>query len=241
AELYKGIKTIFHGGGTAGYRAYILHVPDHDLSMVTLGNQDRFDALLIIQDLLKLYLKAHMVAQVPAKTTYTADEMKAFEGTYRFHPGQYWTFTTDGKDLYFKGVGAPLPLIGDKTFEFFLPTGYLTFSDTSVAVRIGDFNYPSPKVKLDPPNLSAKDLEKYTGIFRNEEFETYYELRVMENDLVAKHRINGEIPLNPLAKDSFYASYPLGELEFLLDESGNVVGFQLSGQNYYDVKFVKLK
>ncbi|MEL6623935.1 MAG: serine hydrolase domain-containing protein [Bacteroidota bacterium] len=240
-ELYKGMRIIFHGGGTAGYRAYILHVPDHNLSIVTLGNQDRYDALLIVKDLLKLYLKEYMVEQVPSKTAYTSEEMRAFEGTFKFHPGQYWTFTTDGKDLYFSGLEAPLPLIGDGKFEFFLPTSYLTFNDSAMELRVADFTYHCPRVKLDPPSLSIEELSKYSGIFRNEEFNTYYELLVIKDKLVAKHLTNGEIPLSPLSKDRFYAGYPLGEFEFQLDASGEVMGFKLSGQNYYDIQFMKLK
>ena len=160
-ETYKGLKTVFHGGGTAGYRAYILHVPDHNFSIITLGNQSDFGGLLIVQDLIELFFKDKLKASVPVKTAYTAKELKAFEGWYRFQPGQYWRFRADDKNLYFGGNVKPLPLIGDNTFKFSIPTSRLTFYDNKMEVRIADFVYHSEKMTFDPPVLTKKDLEKF--------------------------------------------------------------------------------
>ncbi|MEL6133000.1 MAG: serine hydrolase domain-containing protein, partial [Bacteroidota bacterium] len=240
-ENYKGLKIVFHGGGTAGYRAYILHVPAHNFSIVTLGNRESYEGLLIIKDLLALFFQEEMKEQIPTKTSYTAKEMKAFEGTYRFQPGQYWTLKTDGKDLYFVGVDDPLPLIGDGTFQFFLPTSYLTFYDNAMELRVADFKYFCEKIDLNPPTLNVEELRQYTGIFQNEEFHTFYELLVIGNDLVAKHLTNGEIALSPLSKDRFYADYPLGEFDFQVNSAGEIKGFTLSGQNYVDLQFTKVK
>ena len=30
SEKYKGLDIVFHGGGTSGYRSYILHVPSQN-------------------------------------------------------------------------------------------------------------------------------------------------------------------------------------------------------------------
>ena len=240
-ETYKGLVTVFHGGGTAGYRAYILHVPKHNFSIVTLGNQDSFDGLLIVQDLLALYLKDFIVEPGPVKTSYTAEEMKEFAGTYKFQPGQYWTINTDEKNLYFGGDRTHLPVIGDGKYKFFLPTSYLTFHPNSMYCRIADFNYHCEKIDFNPPLLSKNELKKYVGIFKNEEFNTFYELLLIGDNLVAKHLTNGEIVLNPLSENSFYAAYPLGELSFKLNKQGKVNGFVLDGQNYNNIKFIKLK
>lgn len=240
SETYKGLETIFHGGGTAGYRAYILHVPEHKFSIVILGNLESFDGLLIVQDILELYLKDHMEESSPIKTSYTENELKDYAGTYKVSPGQYWTIEASNKDLYFGGVQEPLTVIGDGKFKFFLPTSYLIFYSNSMDFRIADFNYTYEKVNLNRPVLDKKDLEKYVGIFKNIEFNTYYEILIMENKLVAKHLTNGEIILNPLSKNSFSAEYPLGELVFILETAGSVKSFLLSGQNFNSLKFLKI-
>jgi CubicO group peptidase (beta-lactamase class C family) len=81
AGNYKGLDIVYHGGGTAGFRAYILHVPEYDFSIITLGNLESFNALLIVHDLLDLYFKDYLEESVPTKTSYTAKELKEFEGT----------------------------------------------------------------------------------------------------------------------------------------------------------------
>ncbi|WP_190808665.1 serine hydrolase [Flagellimonas sp. S3867] len=241
-ETYNGLKTVFHGGGTGGYRAYILHVPVHNFSIVTLGNQESFDGLLIVQDLLELYLKDYLVEPLHTKKSYTEEELRNFEGVYKVHPGQYWTIESDGKNLYCNGDSKPLPLIGDEKFKwFYRPTSYLTFYPNSMDWRIADFNYHCEKVNLNPPILSKKELEKYVGVYKNEEFNTFYELLIIENNLLARHLTNGDIALYPLSENSFYAAYPLGELDFQINLKGNINGFVLSGQNIDNIKFIKLK
>ena len=239
-ETYKGLETVIHGGGTAGYRAYILHVPEHDFSIVTLGNLDSFDGLLIVKDILEIYLKDYMQEPSPIKTSYSEQELKEYAGTYKVSPGQYWTIEVNDENLYFSGVQEPLTSIGDSKFNFFLPTSYLSFYPNSMDFRIADMNYRYEKVILNPPGLEKKDLEKYVGIFKNKEFNTYYEILIIDNILVAKHLTNGEIILNPLSKNSFYAEYPLGELEFMLDSAGSIKSFNLSGQNFNNLKFLKV-
>jgi CubicO group peptidase (beta-lactamase class C family) len=240
--FYKGLEIVFHGGGTAGYRAYILHVPAYDFSIITLGNLESYDGLLIVHDLLDLYFKDYLEESVPAKTSYTAKELQEFEGTYKFQPGQYWTIGADDKNLYFNGDNRPLPLIGDGTFEFiYLPTSYLIFSPNSMKFQIADFTYHCEKVTLNPPILSEKELEQYVGVYQNVEFNTFYEAILVDNQLVARHLTNGEIRLQPLLEGIFYGGYPLGELDFQLNEAGEVNGFVLSGQNLENIKFIKLK
>ena len=41
-ENYKGIDIVFHGGGTEGYRSYVLHAPKYNLSLVFLSNAGGF-------------------------------------------------------------------------------------------------------------------------------------------------------------------------------------------------------
>ncbi|XLS27990.1 serine hydrolase domain-containing protein [Flavobacteriaceae bacterium M23B6Z8] len=239
-ETYRGLKIIFHGGGTAGYRAYILHVPEHNFSIITLGNQESFDALLIIYDILELYFKAYFKRPAPEKTPYTKKELKAYTGTYRYQPGQYWTFKVDGENLYFEGVEQPLSVVGNSKFKFFLPLSFITFHSNSMEFRISDMNYYCEKIDFNPPVFSKEELEAYVGIYKNKEFNVFYELLMIEDNLVAKHLTNGEIVLNPLTKNTFFATYPLGELSFQLNQDGLVNGFVLSGQNFSNTKFIKV-
>lgn len=242
SETSEGINTVFHGGGTAGYRAYIMHVPKQNLSIVTLGNQDNFNSLLIVNDLLKLYLGDFMVKNTPTQVTYSPDELNKFAGTYKFSPGQYWVIHTDGKNLYFGDSTRPLPIIGDRKFEFPLPTSYLTFHSNYMHVRIADFNYACKKINFTPPKPSNKELKNYIGLYKNEAFNVFFEFSIVNNNLTATHSLtNRKIILNPLSKHSFYADYPFGDFHFKLNQSGQACEFILDGQNYSNMKFIKIK
>lgn len=241
SETYKGLETVFHGGGTAGYRAYILHVPKHNLSIVTLGNQNGFDGLLIVQDLLRNYLGEYFTEPELYNVSYSPEELKEFEGTYEIHPGQYWTIRSDDENLYFGGNTEPLPLVGQRKFEFiYLPTAYLTFDSNYMYFRIADFNYPCKKVRLNQPVLDLKELQKYIGVYKNESFNVFYELSIIENKLVATQTSNGQIVLSPLSRMTFFADAPLGVLNFQTNQEGEVNGFILDGQNFKNIEFKKV-
>jgi len=239
-ETYKGLNIVFHGGGTGGYRAYVLHVPEHNFSILTLGNQKGFDAVHIIYDVLDLYFKAYFEEPLPEKISYTEKELNSYTGTYRFYPGAYWTFNADGEKLYFKGSEQPLSSVGNGKFEFILPLSFITFHPNAMEFRIGDMNYYCEKIDFNPPTRSKEELEEYVGIFKNEELNVFYELIIFENKLIAKHLTNGEFTLIPLSINSFYAGSPLGELHFQLNSKGKVDGFLLAGQNFSNIKFIKV-
>src|SRR5690606_29797844 len=64
---YKGLEVVFHGGGDAGFRSYILHVPKHKLSIVLLGNNNDFAPLKIVYKTVDLLLKKYQKEPLESK------------------------------------------------------------------------------------------------------------------------------------------------------------------------------
>lgn len=247
-EKYKGLDIVFHGGGTVGYRTYILHVPSQQFSVVMLGNEQGFDGLLIAYQLVDFFLKDQETIPVkPQKTTYTSSEFKQFEGVYELNPGNYLEISTQGKDLYLgtynhKGK-EPLQVMGDNKFKITsIPTASLTFNNGSVKLRIADFSYTAKKVILNPPKADQVVLNKLVGFYRNEEFNTIYQLLIENNRLIARHPLNGDIKLFPLEPTSFYSTKEyFGQLDFKYDKNNEITGFSLSGANILNIEFRKIK
>lgn len=105
-KKYKGLEVVFHGGGDAGYRSYLLHVPRHQLSVVILGNNNDFTPLTLVYEIVDLLLKEHLQEPVvPGKLHYTTGELKAFEGTYEMFPGTYYNIIAENDTLYFQAYG----------------------------------------------------------------------------------------------------------------------------------------
>ncbi|RNL89841.1 class A beta-lactamase-related serine hydrolase [Sinomicrobium pectinilyticum] len=244
---YKGLKVVFHGGGDAGYRSYILHVPEHRFSIVLLGNNNDFTPLKIVYETVDLLLKEYQKEPLsPKKVNYTTQELKRFEGTYKMFPGTYFNITAENDTLYFQSYGthdkAPLPVIGDGDFLFpYIPTSKFSFYENGFNFHIADFKYDCKKVKLNAPKSKDINLIEYTGIYKSTAFNTVYELVIKNNQLIAVHSFNDNIDLHPLSKDRFYSNKPFfGTLDFVKNEKGKIIEFQLSGQNLNSIKFKKI-
>lgn len=247
-EKYKGLDVAFHGGGTAGYRAYILHVPSQQFSVVTLGNQQAFDGLLIAYQLVDLFLRdKQALPPKPRKTTYSSSELKAFEGVYEISPGNYFEISTDGKALYMSTYNQndkeALSIIGDNKFAVpFIPTASFTFHTGSADFRIADFTYLCKKVTLNPPRKDEMDLKRFVGLYRNDEFNIVYQLLIENGNLVAKHPVNNDILLYPLSKTSLYSTETyFGKIDFMFGANNKVSGFKLSGASFTNIEFKKIE
>ncbi|PIF43359.1 CubicO group peptidase (beta-lactamase class C family) [Chryseobacterium sp. 52] len=247
-EKYKGLDIVFHGGGTVGYRAYILHVPSQQFSVVMLGNKQSFEGLEIVYQLVDFFLKDQQtLPSLPQKTNYTPAELKKFEGIYEFSPGNFLEISAEGKDLYMgtynrKGK-EPLQMVGDSKFKIIsIPTASLTFHTGSVVLRIADFTYTAKKITLNPPKAEKMVLSKFVGYYRNEEFNTTYQLVLENKKLIARHPLNGDIELYPLHPASFYSTTDyFGQLDFTYDQNNEITEFMLSGSNLLNVEFKKIK
>ncbi|MGU3374868.1 serine hydrolase domain-containing protein [Chryseobacterium sp. M5A1_1a] len=241
---YKGLDIVFHGGGTAGYRSYILHVPAHHLSIVLMGNKSTFDGLFIAYKLIDLFLGNHeILPALPKKINYTSTELKKFEGSYEIDPGNYMEISTDGKKLYAWGSKTPLESMGDNKFAIpFIPTAHVTFHAGKLALSIGDFIFSCKKLVLKPLDENKINLNQFVGYYKNEEFNTIYELIIKDNKLVARHAINPEAILHPLSPESFYSQEPFfGHIHFKHDKNNKIKGFILSGSNMFNIEFNKIE
>lgn len=245
---YKGLNVVFHGGGDVGYRAYILHVPKYQFSVVILGNNNDFTPLNIVYGIVDLFLKDHLEEpKAPEKINFTEKELKSFEGTYQMFPGNYYNIIAEKDTLYFQSYGteakAPLPAIGDNEFLFpYIPTAKFSFYKNGFIFNIADFKYDCKKVKLNIVKPEKIELTDFTGIFKNDEFNTIFELKIKDEELIAKHELQESITLHPLAKDIFYSrkSY-FGKLDFIRNRWGKVTGFKVSGQNLKNIGFIKIQ
>lgn len=247
-ERYKGLDIVFHGGGTVGYRTYILHVPSQHFSVVILGNKQGFEGLLIAYQLLDFFLGDLQVrASLPKKSVYTPGELKMFEGVYKVNPGNYLQVSAQGTDLYVGTYGNQgrerLEPMGDGKFNILsIPTASLTFHKGLAALRIADFSYTANRVKLAVAKVDDAALRKLVGFYRNEEFNTVYQLLIDNHKLIARHPFNGDIQLHALSRNSFYSTTEyFGQLDFKYDQNKQVIGFSLSGANILGFEFKKIK
>lgn len=90
------------------------------------------------------------------------------------------------------------------------------------------------------PTYTASKLEQFTGLYKNTELDTRVEMTIVDGQLIAKRVNQFDIELKPFAKNQFFSSWNFfGRVDFILDKTGNVTGFKVSGQNIVDLLFVK--
>ena len=242
-DNYKGVDIIFHGGGTASYRSYILHVPKHKLSIIFLSNANDFSGLDIVYQSIDLLLKGDIKTKTPAKIAISNEQLKKYTGTYEFQPGVYYNIIAKKDTLYFQSFGTkdlhPLPYLHGNTFDFpYIPHTKFIFYDDKFDFRIADFTYECFKSIIEQPNSNEIDLADFAGTFRNKEHSIVYDLSIAEHKLTLTRTFGNPIVLNPLTLESFY-SQELGKLDFTYDSNGQIIGFKLSGQNFKNIEFKK--
>lgn len=243
-DNYKGLEIVFHGGGTASYRSYILHVPKHSLSFVFLSNSGDFSGLDMIYKSLNFVLKNELEIKKPIKTKYTNKQLQQFTGTYEQSPSNYYTIFAESNKLYFKTYGTEekllLPILEKNTFNFSaLPYSKFVFSKNKLNFFISDFNYECKKVSINPPKKESINLSNFIGVYRNKTHRITLELVLDNKDLKVKRVFNDDFILSPLTKTIFYAQ-GFGKLDFKHDSNKQVIGFKISGANFKNIEFKKL-
>ena len=242
-DNYKGLDVIFHGGGTASYRSYILHVPKHKLSIVFLSNANDFSGLDVVYQSIDLLLKADIKTKTQTKLEVNNELLKKYTGTYEFQPGVYYNIIAKKDTLYVQSFGTknlhPLTYLHGNTFDFpSIPHTKFTFYDNKFDFRIADFTYECFKTIMKQPKSNEIELNNFTGTFRNKEHSIVYDLSLVEDKLILTRTFGKPIVLNPLTLESFY-SPELGKLNFTYDSNGKVKGFEMSGQNFKYIVFEK--
>jgi CubicO group peptidase (beta-lactamase class C family) len=242
---YKGVTAVFHGGGSAGHRAYTLHIPAHNLSVLVLGNGNDYWPLALAYEIVDLYLGDLLIADAPVVTH--SQNLKSYEGTYAFCPGNYYHFTSQNDSLFLEILGNPgrfyLQPLGNHAFVYpFYPAAKFIFDDQRVDLSIADFIYQCPAVTTPVlTTYSTEALAKFTGFYRNEALNTTYEIVAENEQLIARHPINHDIALIGLEGNSFFSMQGFfAKLDFEEGQEGECTGFRLSGQNLKNLLFTRV-
>jgi CubicO group peptidase (beta-lactamase class C family) len=253
-KIYRGLEVVFHGGGDAGYRAYLLRCPDLDFAVVVLGNDQSFNPLDLAYGILDVFLKEEM-DEAPNETDIPileASTLQKYVGKYQVFPGLFLDFIARGDSLFLKTSGSEdllyVPYQGDHAFVFpYLPHSKLVFSSDEegkfqeVSWHFSDFAYPGKRVVFNTFDKRQIDFTEFEGLFYSSELETSYRFEVDEaGTLTANHHKIGRFAYEAVQNDFFISNYGfVGGLAFLRDEKGKIIGCHISGQDAHKVFFKK--
>ena len=248
---YRGLTTVSHGGGDAGYRTYVVWFPEHQLGVAVLGNAGNFNSGGLANQVAAVYLGDRMEPETkkPPETrqyvSFDAATLDRYAGAYRLAAGMVEVELRDGKL-----TGAPLgrpksefkPLAANRFFiesqgaeVEFTPK---TSGGMAVKITQGGGSMEGERVKLEPFN--SADLPQYAGSYWSEELEARYTVVAREGKLFAEHIRHGEVPLTPLARDQFTGGqWFMSQVQFARDSSGRVIALTLGGGRIRGIRFTK--
>jgi hypothetical protein len=248
---YRGLKTISHGGGDAGYRTYVVWFPEHQLGIAVLGNAGNFNPGGLANQVAAMYLGDRMEPETkkPAAArqyvSLEAATLDRYSGTYRLPVGILEIETKGGKLM-----GAPrgqaksefMPLAANRFFvePVSAEVEFSPKADGGMAIKIvqGAGSMEGERVKLEAAD--SADLSQYAGSYWSEELETRYTMVVREGKLFAEHIRHGEVPLTTLFKDQFTGGqWFMPQVRFARDNSGRVNAVTLGGGRIRGIRFVK--
>jgi CubicO group peptidase (beta-lactamase class C family) len=255
---YRGLKTVSHGGGDAGYRSYVLWFPEQELGIAVVSGLASFDSGGTANKVAEVVLGDKMTPE-PAKPPqpptpqtprqYITLEPRALDqyvGHYKMDAGlDADVRKKDGKlvaEVPGQGAAELHPLTTNRFFIEQL-NGELEFvakPDGPMRLKLtqegGTMN--GRRTALAP--WEATGLEQYQGVYWSDELETQYTITLKSGKLTAEHVRHGEIALIPASQDRFKTTeWFMPEANFLRDSSNRVSGLTLGGGRVKAIRFTR--
>lgn len=252
---YKGLKTVSHSGGLAGYRAQLMRFPDENFSVIILANRGDANPTSKAFQIADILLKDKFVNQPPNKETKTAapDNANTLEkfslnqlsGNYEIQPGVILDITAKNDSLHvlqtwnkssyylINTTGNTYEMPNDHSIQFVFSELKDDSAQILTVFQNGDETIWKRKAKIEAPDLN---LEDYTGSFYSEELDAAYLLFLEGDKLKVKIANYDAQELKLYDKDAFTAEVGL----FRFNRSnGAIKGFELDAGRVTNLKFEK--
>jgi CubicO group peptidase (beta-lactamase class C family) len=252
-ELRK-TRTISHGGADAGYRSYLLWLPDYHLGVALLSNVGTMDVGGIAEMAAEVFLQGNsaplpdrpspVIADPQGKPPYpvSSSMLERYVGRYSGGSGRVISIVRHGDRLEGDISAGPMQTL--------TPTGEHEFFVADTKARVVFAKLDSGKAaqytvemdggrrvyqRVEPADEVPPNLPDYAGHYRSEELGVTWSLQVKDGKLVFQHR-RGEISLRPVTRDRFSGSN-LGSLQFERDSAGKITGFKVTTGRVRNLRF----
>jgi len=248
---HKGLKTVSHSGGDAGYRSHVVRFPEQKFGVVILSNLGSMNPARLAGQVADIYLSDQIsheergAEQKGAKVDPATYD--AYVGKYYIEPGFVITITKEKSQLISQINDRPkVELIPESEIDFVLKgrDGKLTFhlnnigKATRLTFRIDGEELNGDKFK--PFISSVQQLAEFVGDYHSHELGTTYTMVIQDGKLVAQHRRHNDIKLNPTKEDMFLGEqWFFRQVRFTRDIDKQITGFELSGGRVRNLRFDK--
>jgi CubicO group peptidase (beta-lactamase class C family) len=231
-EKYKGLPTIGHSGGDAGYRSHFLTFPEQGFGVIVLSNFSKVSPSTLAQAIADLYLADAIAKEAETEAIELSEaEQAEYIGLY-FHPIKGTSFRITQKEnlLHFEDF---LPLSAAAKDQLQLKqfaTEFVFGRDAANAIQSVNIRGIGSEdtniyTRTSTAELAADSLAAYAGIYYSDELLTHYHLVLEDEKLILRHLRNADQVLKPSYADGFKLDYM--ELRFERDSENCIQGFKL--------------
>jgi len=249
-----GRRQVSQTGDWAGSGANLVYFPDQKFGFAVLANWDYTPVNGFAQDIIDIYLP--VVAAPPTKLSPTPAAQKRvkvssaimdqYAGEYRMGPGQVFTISRTGDQLFLGTYGQKFGLTPLSATEFLLDIAQaqITFQkDKGGRVhqfvwKQGGAEQVAPRVVLMKP--APEELKEYAGAYLNEEVNILLSVETRGDGIVIIPPEQGDVRLVPDEKDHFTSGarvFPM--VVFQRDIQNHITGFIIDNDPVRDLVFKK--
>ena len=259
---YRGLPTVDHNGGDAGYRSDMTRFPEQHFSASVLCNFADTNPTALVHQVADIVLAkelkapAQAAAKTPAATAatpvaaLTTEQMAAMAGMYWSRPEDDFNIflVKDGKLQIDTGVNdfhelkafAPghfhavgVPWGNDVDFHF--------IAAEAGKPRSLEQSFGSGKPEVFEPVTAfaptAAQMAEFVGDYVSEEIDPVYRIALADGKLSLSRLKHKPDTLRPVMLDTFTGD--IGALHFTRDASGRISGFLLNADRIQNLKFTK--
>ena len=245
---YKGIQKISHEGGWAGFRSVIVLYPGQNFGVVVLSNMGLgiFNPMPYANQIADIYL-THQFSEIESPPV---KSVKVNPNRYDSYIGKYILPLPYSKPILVTIMKEKNRLLGQiegQSKGELIPQSETIFRVKDEDIQLifssdenGRFNHFVPLIdggkKLLPARklnkLNVDKMEEFTGDFRSPELSTTWQISILDNQLLAKHKLQKSVRLLSTGADRFTGDqWWFQEIVFERDNKGRITGFRLTAED----------
>jgi len=249
----RGSSAITHSGSWAGYRSFLLWIPEKRFGIAVLANTADADTHGLASKVAGLYLddsstpKSSKSSEKSAGKEVTTkpdpSSWDRFLGTYRLGPGWLLTITREKDGLMAQATNEDKfkmrPVSGTKFFVDAYGAAVEFVPETSETVnRLLYRGIKAPKLAL--PQLTPERLATYAGDYWSEELQTLGRLEIHDQKLALHHRSGAWINFLPTGANRFDADRGGFSFEFTCDPNDKPREVKMSGGRVRNIRYTRV-
>lgn len=256
---YKGLPTVDHAGGDAGYRSDMTRFPEQHFSAAVLCNSGDTNPTTLVRQVADILLAKDLKPPEPAPVketaksngaALTAEQMAAVTGTY-------WNREDDDFERILVKDGKLQINLGGDEIHALKPAGETSFHVAEVPwgdqVEIRFLPASSDKPRRleqsyggEKPDVfefatafapSGTELSEYVGAFVSEEIDPVYRIALQDGNLTLTRLKKKAETLRPAVRDVFTGD--IGTVRFTRDAKQHISGFVLNSGRIRQFRFTR--